>query len=199
MTLNVYFQFGGVLHSRNSFIWTFCNLLPRIFKVLWFNKNETMIINNTITVSKSEIFSAELIKFHGVSHNCTFTLNRPWNKWFYYTPKLIRLRFSMAGFKIQLWQIKWSAAELGNFFDWFELLSTSIIELDEACYIWMIGTIELLDVISTVFNKRGLMCTIIFDKYKVIFHNLFVMTSKCYHRVYSCLLNGPMNRLQFIW
>ena len=56
------------------------------------------------------------------------------------------------------------------------------MELNEAFYVWMIGTIELFDVISTVFNKR------------VIFHNLFVMTSKCYHRVYSCLLNGLMNR-----
>ena len=115
MTLSVYFQFGGVLHSRNSFIWTFCNLLPRIFKVLWFNKNETMIINNTITVSKSEIFSAELIKFHGVSHNCTFTLNRPWNKWFYYTPKLIRFRFSMAGFKITIAADKMVSSWAGKF------------------------------------------------------------------------------------
>ena len=145
------------------------------------------------------ISSAELIKFHGVSHNGTFTVNRSWNKWFYYTPKPIRLRFSMAGFKIQSWQIVWPAAEQGNCFDWFELLGTSIIELDEACYVWMIGTIELLDVIITVFNKGGIMCTIITYKYKVIFHNLFVMTLRSYHRVYSCLLNGPMNRLRFIW
>ena len=148
------FNLVELLHSRNSFIWTFCNLLPRIFKVFWFNKIETMIINNNITVSKSDIFSAELIKFHGVSHNYTFTLNRPWNKWFYYTPKLIRFRFSMAGFKIQLWQIKWSAAELGNFFDWFELLSSSITELDKACYIWMISTIEVLDVISDQYSTK---------------------------------------------
>ena len=187
------------LRSGNRFIWTVCNLLPRIFKVFWFNKNETAIINNTVTILKSEIFSAELIKFHGVSHNGTFTVNRSWNKWFYYTPKPIRLRFSMAGFKIQSWQIVWPAAEQGNCFDWFELLGTSIIELDEACYVWMIGTIELLDVIITVFNKGGIMCTIITYKYKVIFHNLFVMTLRSYHRVYSCLLNGPMNRLRFIW
>ena len=38
----------------------------------------------------------------------------------------------------------------------------------------MSGTIELLDVISTVFNKRGIMFTIMTDKYKVIFRNLFV-------------------------
>ena len=191
--------FNLVEHSGNRFIWTFCNLLLRIFKVFWFNKNETTIINNTIMISESEIFNAELIKFHEVSHNGTFTVYRSWNKWFYYTPKPIRLRFPMAGFKIQSWQIVWPAAALGNCFDWFELLSTSIIELDEACCVWTIGTIELLDVISTVVFERGIMCTIITDKYKVIFHNLFVMPSKCYHRVCSCLLNGPMNRLRFIW
>ena len=108
------------------------------------------------------------------SHNSTFTVNRSWNKLFYYTPKPIRLRFSMAGFKMQLWQIVWPAAELGNCFDWFKLLSTSIIELNETCYVWMSGTIELLDVISTVFNKRGIMFMIMTDKYKVIFRNLFV-------------------------
>ena len=192
------FNFVELLRSGNRFIWIFCNLLPRIFKVFWFNKYETTIINNTVTISKSEIFSAEFIKFHGVSHNGTFTVSRSWNKWFYYTPKPIRYRFSMAGFKIQSWQIVWPAAELGNCFDWFELLSTSIIELDEA-YVWMVTIIELLDVISTVFNVRGIMCTIITDKYKVIFHNLFVMIMKCYYRVYSWLLNGPMNRLRFTW
>ena len=172
------FNLVELLHSGNHSTWTFCNLLPSIFKVFWFNKNETTIINNIVTISKKEIFSAELIKFHGVSHNRTFTVNRSWNKWFYYTPKSIGLRFPMAGFKIQSWQIVWSAAELGNCFDWFELLSTSIIELDETCHVWMIGTIKPLDVISTVINERGIMWTIITDKYKVIFHNLFVMTSK---------------------
>ena len=193
------FNLVELLRSGNGFIWTFCNLLPKIFKVFWFSKNETTIINNNVTISKSAIFIAELIKFHVVSHNGIFTVDRSWKKWFYYTPKPIRLRFSMAGFKIQSWQIAWPAAELRNCFDWFELLGTSIIELDEVCYIYMIGTIELLDVISTVFNERGIMCMIITDKYKVIFYNLFVMTSKCYHKVYSCLLNGPMKRLRFIW
>ena len=86
------FNLVELLRSGNSFIWTFCNLIPRIFKVFWFNKNETTIINNTVMISKSEIFSAELIKSHGVSPNGTFTVNRSWNKWFYYTPKPIRLR-----------------------------------------------------------------------------------------------------------
>ena len=62
MTLNVYFQFGGAFAFRESF-WTFCNLLPRIFKVFWFNKNKATIINNTFMISKSEIFGEEWIKF----------------------------------------------------------------------------------------------------------------------------------------
>ena len=66
------FNLVELLRSRNCFIWTFCNLLPRMFKVFWFNKNETAVINNTVTISKSEIFSAELIKFY----NGTFTVNR---------------------------------------------------------------------------------------------------------------------------
>ena len=55
------FNLVELLHSGNHFIWTFCNLLPRIFKVSCFNKNETTIMNNTIMISKSEIFSAEMI------------------------------------------------------------------------------------------------------------------------------------------
>ena len=66
------FNLVDLLHSGNRFTWTFCNLLLRIFKVFWFNKNETTIINNTITISESEIFNADLIKFHGVSHKGTF-------------------------------------------------------------------------------------------------------------------------------
>ena len=50
-----------LLRSENRFICTFCNLLLRIFKVFWFNKNETMIINSIVMILKSEIFSAELI------------------------------------------------------------------------------------------------------------------------------------------
>ena len=46
------FNLVELLHSGNCFIWTFCNLLPRIFKDFWFNKNETTIINNTVTISK---------------------------------------------------------------------------------------------------------------------------------------------------
>ena len=146
------FNLLELLLSGNRFIWIFCNFLLRIFKVFWLNKNEPMIINNTITISKNEIFSTELIEFHGISHNGTFIVNRSWNKWFCYTPKPVRL--SMAGFKIQSWQIVWLAAELGNWFDWCELLSTSIIELDEASYVWMIGTIEFVDVWSAHYSKK---------------------------------------------
>ena len=69
------FNLVELLQSGNRFIWTFCNLLPRIFKAFWFNKNGITIINNTVTISKSEIFNAELIKLHGVSHNGAFTVN----------------------------------------------------------------------------------------------------------------------------
>ena len=132
MTLNVCFQFGGAFAFRELFYMESLELAPESFKgwTRMFNKNEIMIINNTVRIWKSEIFSAELTKFHGVSHKGTFTVNRSWNKWFYYTRKPIRLILFMAGFKIQLWQIVWPWAELGNCFDWFEI---ALIDFFSVC------------------------------------------------------------------